>query len=35
MEVEELYEAAEIEDSISDPEVAHLVINKDEVVGEN
>lgn len=33
MEVEELYKAAEIEDAISNPNVAHLIINKDEVVG--
>lgn len=35
MKVEELYKAAEIEDAISDPEVAHLIINKDEVTGMN
>ncbi len=35
MEMDELYKAAEIEDSISDPKIAHLVINKDEVVGMN
>ncbi len=33
MEIEKIYEAAEIEGAISDPDVAHLVINKDEVVG--
>ncbi len=32
MEIDKLYEAAEIEGAISDDEVAHLVINKDEVV---
>ncbi len=35
MEVDDLYEAAEIEDAISNPDVAHIAINKDEVVGEN
>ena len=33
MEIEKIYEAAEIEGAISDPDVAHLIINKDEVVG--
>ncbi len=33
MEVEELYKAAEIEGAISDPDVAHLIIDKDEVEG--
>ncbi len=33
MEVEELYKAAEIEGAIQDPDIAHLIINKDEVVG--
>ncbi len=32
MDVDELYEAAQIESAISDPETAHLTINKDEVV---
>lgn len=32
MKVEKLYEAAEIEGAISDSDIAHLVINKDEVV---
>lgn len=35
MEIDELYKAAEIDDAISSPDVAHLVINKDEVVGKN
>lgn len=33
MEVEELYKAAEIEGAISDPDIAHLIIDKDEVEG--
>ena len=33
MDIEKIYEAAEIEGAISDPDVAHLIINKDEVVG--
>lgn len=35
MNIDELYRAAEIEDAISNPNVAHLAINKDEVVGLN
>ena len=35
MKIEELYKAAQVEEAISDPEVAHLIINKDEVAGEN
>ncbi len=35
MNINELYKAAEIEDAISDPDIAHLIINKDEIVGEN
>ncbi|PTD94374.1 SufBD protein [archaeon SCG-AAA382B04] len=35
MKIEDLYEAAEIEDAVSDPDVAHLIINKDKIVGEN
>ncbi len=35
MKIDELYKAAEIEDAISSPDVAHLVIDKDEVVGKN
>ncbi len=35
MEIDELYKAAEIEDAVSDPNIAHLIINKDKVVGEN
>lgn len=35
MEVENLYKAAEIEAAISDPEIAHLIIDGDEVAGMN
>ncbi|KXB07602.1 SufBD protein [candidate division MSBL1 archaeon SCGC-AAA382A20] len=35
MDVQQLYKAAEIEDALSDPETAHLVLNKDKVVGMN
>lgn len=35
MKVRKLTEAAQIEDAISDPETAHLVIDKDEVLGMN
>ncbi|KXA89944.1 SufBD protein [candidate division MSBL1 archaeon SCGC-AAA259M10] len=35
MEVKQLYKAAEIEDALSDPETAHLVLDRDEVVGMN
>jgi len=33
VKVERLYKAAKIEDALSDPETAHLVLNEDEVVG--
>lgn len=32
MEIDELYKAAQVEGAISDPETAHLVINRDEIV---
>lgn len=35
MKVKQLYKAAEIEDALSDPETAHLLLDKDEVVGMN
>lgn len=35
MEINELYKAAQIESAISDPDTAHLTINKDEVLGMN
>lgn len=35
LEIEELYEAAEIEGAISDPDVANLVIDKDRVLDRN
>ncbi len=35
MKVNQLYQAAKIEDGISDPQTAHLAINKDQVIGMN
>ncbi|KXB08722.1 SufBD protein [candidate division MSBL1 archaeon SCGC-AAA382N08] len=35
MKVEQLYKAAQIEDALSDPETAHLVLDTDKVIGMN
>ncbi len=35
MDIKQLYKAAEIESALSDPDTAHLIINKDKVVGLN
>ena len=34
-DIDQLYEAADIEGAINDPETAHLVINKDQIAGKN